>query len=45
MVGLTGSRATARMREILTELKRRGIFVVVGDRGAVREDYFVIWPT
>jgi radical SAM superfamily enzyme YgiQ (UPF0313 family) len=42
MVGLTGmSVQRFRMREILTELKRRGVFTVVGGPWVtVREDYF-----
>jgi radical SAM superfamily enzyme YgiQ (UPF0313 family) len=42
IVGLTGmSVQRARMREILTELKRRGVFTVVGGAWVtLREDYF-----
>jgi radical SAM superfamily enzyme YgiQ (UPF0313 family) len=42
IVGLTGmSVQRFRMREILTELKRRGVFTVVGGPWVtVREDYF-----
>src|SRR5215471_1423450 len=42
VVGLTGmSVQRFRMREILTELKRRGVFTVVGGPWvSVREDYF-----
>ena len=42
LVGLTGMIVQRfRMRELLTELKRRGIFVVVGGPWVtVREDYF-----
>jgi radical SAM superfamily enzyme YgiQ (UPF0313 family) len=42
MVGLTGmSVQRGRMREILTELKRRGVFTVVGGPWVtVQEDYF-----
>ena len=42
IVGVTGmSVQRGRMREILTELKRRGVFVVVGGPWVtVKEDYF-----
>src|SRR4051794_29341222 len=42
LVGITGMIVQRfRMREILTELKRRGIFTVVGGPWVtVREDYF-----
>src|SRR5215213_5250916 len=42
IVGLTGmSVQRARMREILTELKRRGVFTVVGGAWVtLQEDYF-----
>jgi len=45
IVGLTGMVVQrARMREILTELKRRGVFVVVGGPWvSVQEDYFDEW--